>query len=454
MLINDYMLAEEVDKLKWLNSIKMKVGLPYFGGKSRIGKYLFNNIFNLAVQMKKDEKPADIFVDAFTGGGKMGLSVPVGWFNTIVMNDLDYGVYSFYKCCQNDYIIDKEEKSKNKENEEEKEQVKVEQEEDKERQEKKDKHNNYIKLIYMIEEIGKIMCADLFYEAAWIRKFGPGADKYNEKDNPNPVQDDEIIEPVVAAALTYWVTSSSYNCQTDPKSTSYNIASELKDSTSNRIEKQNITKIVERARKVIPKIHDQLNKHNYIIENLDYRELIKKYNGLPYIDLTGKEYKADESLKEKNKLWYFDPPYHPDTLYGGEDAPYALTFTKKLANEMVDVLSNKMISTYGELFYFIKSDYDPKETVARAEANIDSETDNNLLEWYRDVINNKDSLKKTFEDLEQHPYMKICVGSFDKGTMVFNDDVGVWERSVGKEYIWTRGFSKEYQDIEGVEATS
>lgn len=414
MLINDYMLAEDANRYKWLNSIKMKVGLPYFGGKSRIGKYLFNNIFNLAVQMKKDGKPADIFIDAFTGGGKMGLSVPVGWFNTIVMNDLDYGVYSFYKCCQD--------------------------------------KDNYIKLILMIEEIGKIMCADLFYEAAWIRKFGPGADKYNEKNTPNPVQKDEVIEPVVAAALTYWVTSSSYNCQTSPKTATYNIASELKDSTSNRIEKQNITKIVDRARKVIPKIHEQLNKHNYIIENLDYKELIKKYNGLSYVDLTGKEHDADESYNEKNKLWYFDPPYHPATLYGGEEAPYADTFSEQQANDMVDILSNKDKSTYGELFYFIKSDYDPKETVARAEANIESETDPNLLKWYNEVINNKDKLCRLFADLEKDSYMKICIGSFDKGTMVFNDDVGDWERSVGKEYIWTRGFPEGYDKIEGEEA--
>ena len=96
MRLNDYRFSEEEDRRQWLNSIKMKVGLKYFGGKSVIGRYLFNNIFNMAVQMKKDKRPADILIDAFTGGGKIGLSVPSGWFDTIVINDLDLGVYSYY----------------------------------------------------------------------------------------------------------------------------------------------------------------------------------------------------------------------------------------------------------------------------------------------------------------------------------------------------------------------
>ena len=42
----------------------------------------------MAVIMKQADKKADIFIDAFTGGGKMGLSIPKGWFDTIVINDL------------------------------------------------------------------------------------------------------------------------------------------------------------------------------------------------------------------------------------------------------------------------------------------------------------------------------------------------------------------------------
>ena len=43
------------------------------------------------------------FIDCFTGGGKIGLSLPDGWCERIVMNDYDYGVFSYYKSCQSDY---------------------------------------------------------------------------------------------------------------------------------------------------------------------------------------------------------------------------------------------------------------------------------------------------------------------------------------------------------------
>lgn len=37
--------------------------------------------------------------------------------------------------------------------------------------------------------------------------------------------------------------------------------------------------------------------------------------------------------------------------------------------------------------------------------------------------------------------------------MQFNEDIGDIEKTIGKEYIWTRGFSEGYKDIEGVEVT-
>ena len=37
---------------------------------------LMNRLFNMAVRMEDDGNKADIFIDAFTGGGKIGLSVP------------------------------------------------------------------------------------------------------------------------------------------------------------------------------------------------------------------------------------------------------------------------------------------------------------------------------------------------------------------------------------------
>ena len=438
MNINDYMFAKKIDKTDWLNSIKMSVGLPYFGGKSVIGRYIFNNIFNLSVEMKRQGNTPDIFIDAFCGGGKMALSVPKGWYDTIVINDMDYGVYSYYKCCK----------------------------------------ENYLALIEMIEKIGDIMSKDVFYLSAYIRRFGIGVDKWND-DKPDIVtKEEEVLDPLAAAALTYWVTSSAFNNQTAPDSTTYNLYRIPRDENGNPLEKNsegyvdnkreeqdNIKKIIAKAKKNIPKLHQQLNSMDYRIENLDYRELIKKYNGLPYKNLQGEEQQADRSLKTKNKLWYFDPPYHPLCLYAGEDAPYADTFSEKMANEMVDILAGDRESEFGEIPYFIKSDYDPKHTLEIAKRDVDdSSIKPQRKEWYQKILYmeagdneyNKDVGKRKwypkmistiFDKLEKFPFCKICVGGFDKGTVQGNG-----EKGIGQEYIWCRGFPEGYADIKEVPA--
>lgn len=313
----------------------MTVGLNYFGGKSVIGKYIFNNIFNLTIEMKKQGRKPDIFIDAFTGGGKMGLSVPYGWYDTIVMNDLNYGVYSYYKCCQ----------------------------------------DNYIALIYMIEKIGDIMSRDMFHVAAYLRSFGLNVDKW--QDGTELVSENEVVDPLVAAALTYWVTAGAFNGLTAPDSTTYNLTRYIKKgdevTEDKQLERENIQKLIKRAYKNIPKIHERLNSQHYIIENLDYRELIKKYNGMEYTDLQKKTQKPETQFKGKNILWYFDPPYHPWCLHAGKDAPYADTFSVNLANEMIDILHGEREQEFGKLEFFIKSDYDPKEALERAKRDVNNE---------------------------------------------------------------------------------
>lgn len=424
MRLANYIFAKDVDKIEWLNSIQMRVGLPYFGGKSVIGRYIFNNIFNLSVEMRMQGHSPDIFIDAFCGGGKMALSVPHGWYDTIVINDMDYGVYSYYNSCKNDYLA----------------------------------------LIEMIEQIGNIMSKDVFYLSAYIRRFGIGVDKWNDGSNEIIDNTEEALTPLAAGALTYWVTSSAFNNQTAPDSTTYNLYRIPRDENGKPLEKNsegyvdnkreeqdNIKKIIAKAKKNIPKLHEQLNRMDYRIENLDYRELIKKYNGLPYKNLQGEEQQADVSLKTKNKLWYFDPPYHPLCLYAGEDAPYADTFSEKMANEMVDILAGDRESEFGEIPYFIKSDYDPKHTLEIAERDVDdSSIKKQRKEWYKNLIEREkknNEISKIFEKLEKAPFCKICVGGFDKGTVQ-----GTGEKSIGQEYIWCRGFSEGYADIEGVAA--
>lgn len=422
----NYEFAEELDKIDWLNSIQMKVGLPYFGGKSVIGRYLFNNIFNLSVEMKKQGRTPEIFIDAFTGGGKIGLSVPDGWYDTIVINDLDYGVYSFYKCCK----------------------------------------DNYIALINMIEKIGDIMSADVFYLAAYIRRFGLNVDKWNDVNDVDRVQENEVVDPLAAAALTYWVTSAAFNCIMAMDSTSYNLIKVKLDKDGNpdkddknsdksyeskKEERENIKRVIARAKKNIPKLHEQLNNRDYRIENLDYRELIKKYNGKSYKDLQGNEHKPDMSLAGKNKLWYFDPPYHPCCLYAGEDAPYAETFPEKMANEMVDILAGEKENEFGAIEYFIKSDYDPQYVLTVARRDVDSVgIKPERKEWYKELLEREEKnheISNIMAKLEVPPFCKICVGGFDKGSIQANNKKGV-----GMEYIWCRGFSEGYSQIEGVAA--
>lgn len=436
MRLANYEFAEEIDKIDWLNSIQMKVGLPYFGGKSIIGRYIFNNIFNLSVEMKKQGNTPEIFIDAFTGGGKMGLSVPYGWYDTIVINDLDYGVYSYYKCCK----------------------------------------ENHIALIEMIERIGDVMCKDLFYMSAYLRKFGKNVEKW---EGGGKVADDEVLDPLAAGALTYWVTSAAFNNITAPDSTTYNLCRVIVDEDGNatddatadvqyeerKKEQEKIKKIILKAKKNITKLHEQLNRMDYRIENLDYKELIKKYNGKEYSDLQGEKHPADKELGRKNKLWYFDPPYHPWCLYAGEDAPYAETFTEEMANGMVDILAGEREEEYGSIDYFIKSDYDPKYILDVARRDVeDSEIKQERRNWYKKLLqmeagdntSNTDvdehpwtpnMVSNIFSKLETFPYCKICVGGFDKGAVQ-----GDGKKDVGQEYIWCRGFPKGYEEIEGVQA--
>lgn len=393
MRLTNYEFAEDIDKKEWLNSIKMYVGLPYFGGKSIIGRYIINNIFNLAVQMKKDSRKADIFIDAFTGGGKIGLSIPQGWFDTIVINDLNYGIYSYYKYCQDP--------------------------------------DKYIALIYMIEKIGKeFMNSNFFHLAAYVRSFGLGVDMWGDKTQFTT--QNEVVEPLVAAALTYWVTSAAYNNITAPSTLTYNLTRESNNKEDKAFEKINIEKIIRTAYKRIPKLHEKLNNQQYIIENLDYRELIKKYNGLQYNNIYEELQSVESLYLAKNKLWYFDPPYHPYCLYNSDIAPYADTFSIELANEMINILHGDKENDYGKLDYFIKSDYDPAEV-----NGIVTEKGEPTLKEVQDL----------YKKLEEYPFCKICVGSFNKGAIV-----STGKNSIGMEYIWCRGYKEGYKDIEGESA--
>ena len=392
MRLYDYKFSPVSDRRKWMETVKISSGLGYFGGKPFIGKYLMNRLFNMAARMEDDGNKADIFIDAFTGGGKIGLSVPEGWFDTIVINDLDYGVVSYFEACR-------------------------------------DKPDRLVKLI---EEIGSCMCEYMFNvfvnnrcNSSALAIRGIKKD-YNNEDWIS----DEIVEPLLAGAMTYWVVQSEFNGCTAPGKANYSLKIGDKD------EKEEIRNIIELAKKRIPKVHDIIKKRNVIIESLDYRELIKKYNGKPYKDSKETEQPEDKAMSKKNKLWYFDPPYHPATLFGGENAPYMVGFPIELVHEMTGILHNDRMNEFGEIKYFIKSDYNPKyryeeEYVAvKKDIALLQELQNAYHDF--DVLEENDKNSTQYEDKDIEYYVE-CIGDFGKGA---NDNEG---KAQGREYIWCRG---------------
>ena len=158
--------------------------------------------------------------------------------------------------------------------------------------------------------------------------------------------------------------------------------------TEGKNESEEIRGYIRTAQKRIPRIHKQMMRQNIIIENMDYRELIKKY-----------------SSSENQILWYMDPPYHAVTLNSEKEAPYEDSFPIEMTEEMTKLIK--------DMKYYIKSDYDPKEVLEKGHKNYG---DFDLLED------------------ESTGHYKLLVGEFDKG--VIDDKTG--DKIKGKEFVWCR----------------
>ena len=383
MLLEIYQYASKKERENFLKNIPIEVGLKYFGGKTFIARKLINYILNMAIDAKIENKRADVFIDAFVGGGKVGLNIPKGWFKTIVINDLDYGVSCFYKMCK----------------------------------EKPDE------LIYMIEKLGEKMCSDLFYGL-------------------NEIRDDKSLDPLMCAAATHWVTQASYSGQMG-KNASYILpakeSSEVnKEKGKSIVEKESIRKILKSSPKRIKTINKIISDKNIIIENLDYKELIRKYEKRTLDNKIADGRNVDLGHDYDNILWYFDPPYHPYTLHGGMEAPYPCTFTVEQSEAFVNILLGRDKEVDRKLDFFIKSDYDPEEAVRIARESVD-ECKNSQKEWYEELIDldGYGEISNAFKELEVYPYEKIKVGSFRKGAVDGNGEI-----TIGSEFIWCKGFKE------------
>lgn len=332
----------------------------------------------MAVTMNDNGDKPKIFIDAFTGGGKIGLSMPDGWFNTIIMNDLDYGVYCYYVCCQENYRL----------------------------------------LLDTINYLVDNMSETMMKKCKEIRK-------------------DKTLDKYMCGAMTYLACALSFN---------NSVMKEYKPTVGDNNEKQELVKVRARANRAVTNVSKQFKRRNYIIENLDYYELIKKYTGKSWTDTEGNIYEpiAENSTVCANTLFYFDPPYYSETLSLGKDAPYTHTFSTSDTKKMTDILVNTP-----ELKYFIKSDYDPKDTIRTAEYELknNDKLSDSLKKFYTSRLTEplKSEIMHIFDSLEDESkgFQKICVGGFDKGAIKLDGNT-----SIGNEYIWTKGLPTDYNSLE------
>ena len=340
--------------------------VKYFGGKAAFRSVLMRTIVNVASnaydntanESENAKKP--IFIDAFTGGGKIALCAPKGLFSQIVMNDLDSSMYTLYRVIQS---------------------------------------GDYKKLIGVIGDVCKVAENNLMrglnksivpvYEQAYQHKLVGQAGYISNMD-------------ILIAAVRF-VTIYGSMLGTTSEDDSYTMAS--------------YSDIYRSACRVIPNIHTQIQ--NIIIENLDYRQLIAKYNGLPYkehIDPEtqegGIQHEAEVEYQNVEKVYYFDPPYYVGAL-AKEDEGYRFAFTRDQTRAMTAVLDGSDKS-YGELKYWVKSDYQP-------------------LPWDED--------NKMFQSIENingsHPEYK----KFDIGTSGESAAGNKGAARSKHEYIWVKGLA-------------
>lgn len=391
MRLTDYVNASAEMKKRYFDTLSTQVGLRYYGGKAKIGKFIINRIFEMQAYRYMHNNPAKTFVDCFTGGGKIALTIPTGWFDTIVINDINYGVYSYYMCCR----------------------------------------NNPLALIDMIEKLGKVMDYNMFRMFARERSLrGKNLpdDLLNElgvnRETLNIVDDGTVkvdADMVLSGAMTYWVTASSWQGETDPDKIFYGL------DMSGKNEKEEIEKRVIAAKKRIMQINSKMNKQNYIIENMDYVDLIRKY-----LD-----------TENESVIWYMDPPYHEATLNKSNErsngnksnpAPYEDSFHYEQTMAMTYLLAT--------MKWFIKSDYDPVMFFRDPYEELDPKDPRNEKLTPSDHYHDFDII----ENLDRG-FVREYLGRFPKATITGTD--------TGHEVIWTRydgSTSKEFFKHMGVGA--
>ena len=378
MLPEEYINASERERQLWIDTLPIEVGMQYFGGKSGpLGRKLLKAVCDMQAYCITKGERKKIYVDAFCGGGKMGLSVPEGWFDEIYMNDLDYGVYSYYHVCKD------------------------------RPDELKKIVEAYINPKTLIQKVK--ITSDLEKSQGWLLfealKWGRHSDEgmfganYNYKgavninseiiDNSEALKTNSVIEKVFsdiknitipepelrAAFATVFITEYGFTSETG-KHASYTI--------EGKRETEKVGLINQKKKDILNKIDNVnriMNKKNITITRDDYAQLLDTPNDKikAKMDKNGRKdllYLADN---KDNILFFLDPPYHPLTLSGQKEAGYDCTFNREMSLQILDKL--RKLKDEEKKMAFIFCNYNPSDFKAANE------------ELFNDEEKNKEAIK-------------------------------------------------------------
>lgn len=305
MNIEQYACASRKMKYDYFDSMEMVTGLVYFGGKSKIGKYILNRIYEMQLYryLHTGIDVADTFVDAFTGGGKMALTVAkTGLFKRVVMNDFDYCVWAYYKSIQ----------------------------------------DHPAALYHLIKCMGEIIKKEIGFIDNVVNpviRSGYKCKDSFEKDLKDEALKDEAFM-IIAGACEYWKTSSSFSGTTG--SDDNMLATRIADTG----DVSYIDELIDKAHERIRSLNEIMSRSGceFVILNQSYDEVVDNHEKY--------------GINTDSVIWYFDPPYHQATLACGAPADYNCTFDFEATRNMTGRLK--------EMYWFLKSDYDPYGVLNKA----------------------------------------------------------------------------------------
>ena len=390
MLPEEYINASERERQLWVDTLPIEVGMQYFGGKSGpLGRKLLKAVCDMQAYCITEGKRKKIYVDAFCGGGKMGLSVPEGWFDEIYMNDLDYGVYSYYHVCKNRpdelkrvveaYINPK----------------------------------TLIQKVKITNDLEKSQGWLLFEVLKWSRHSDEGmfVNGYNYKgavgvnleaiDNSEALKTNLVIkrifsdiknitipEPELRAAFaTVFITEYGFTSETG-KHASYTI--------EGKRETEKVGLINQKKKDILNKIdnvHRIMNKKNITITRDDYARLLDTPDDKTRAEMNKNDRKDLLHLADNknNILFFLDPPYHPLTLSGQKEAGYDCTFNREMSLQILDKLRKLRLDDKKDLA-FIFCNYNPSDFKAANEELFNDEEKNKEALKGLDLTGNQDCI--------------------------------------------------------------